>query len=317
MRLLFYCIGDATHGMGHAVRCIRLAHELRARGVECEFLTVEDTPGEKRIVDEFLMAFTGRDEDECAVMLEKLQRAWSYDGLVIDLEHGPSRELLETVRPMYPKVITLGGVGFAVADPDIIGQLADLQIYQSVGPFDQVRGKALTGPEWIIIDPKLRDCMPDPDGPIVVAMGGGDPHNLTEIAMRKLEGHNLRVICGPARAPIPGTIIAPESLVPYLDGASLYVGALGMTVYEALCAGVPCLVTNWSEDHEQTAKELRGHGVANLGLWPAFSEVDLAPLIGSRVPAQVWKRNSEAGRALIDGRGGARVAEEICRIAAQ
>ncbi len=312
MRLLFYVVGDHDHGFGHIIRCIRLAHELRARGVECEFLTTEDTPGEKRIVDEFLMAFTGRGEDECAVMLEKLQRAWSYDGLVIDLEHGPSRELLETVRPVYPTVITLGGVGFAVADPDIIGQLADLQIYQSVGPFDQVRGKALTGPEWIIVDPKLADCTPDPNGPIVVARGGGDPHNLTEIAMRKLEGQNLRVICGPARTPISGTIIAPDSLVPYLDGASLYIGALGMTVYEALCAGVPCLVTNWSEDHERTAKVLETLGVINLGQWHEFEDVPLAGLIA---PAMLdWRGTSNAGRSLVDGRGGARVAEEICRL---
>ncbi len=310
MKIWIYTCGDAENGMGHIIRQMTLADELIRRGADVTFETPRDTPGYSRLLkDRYRVETFPNGGADC---------------LIVDVEHGPSRRWLETVRPQYPRVIVIGGVGFALDDPTALGSpLVDMQIHQSILCDDGITTNLIAGVDYVMVRPEFAECVPDYErGSVIVAFGGADPHQLTEMAAGALAeiGHNVLLITGPARPPLSGLLAdnceiihAPNSLLYLLGGASLAIVATGMTAYEAYAAGVGTLLTNWSTDHERTAVELERRGCAwNMGQWHEFNgDVLRARVLHLLAHPEERAHMGAAGRGLIDGRGVGRVAEKI------
>ena len=310
--ILIFTVGDKLHGMGHVQRQIVLARELARRGIEAKFETLQNTPGYSRIQDAGFRVMSVPD-------------GMQYDICITDVEHGPELSWLQSIQGRFRRIIIVGGVGFAQTNGhDALAKLCDLQIYQGELFDHPSSDTALNGPEYLIIDPAYARCQPNYKGHIVVSFGGADPHMLTGRALEAVTGLGRDVygVIGPAcewegwYSPNVEIIRSPESLAPYLDGAAICVTATGMTAYESLCAGVPVVLTNWSEAHARTAQELDGLGMAsNLGIW---SEFDGDSLIG-RVNHWLmdhgsWGYASRPSKLLIDGLGVQRVADRICAL---
>jgi len=202
----------------------------------------------------------------------------------------------------------------------VIAEIVDLMVYQSVIKPQFERDNVLAGAEFVMIDPAYAGLTPNFDGPIVVSLGGSDPHGMALRVIESLAGIDRQIIVVNGAAadevnlPEGVTFVsAPDSLVPYLDGASLLIGALGMTAYEAAAAGVPSLLTAWSEDHQATSLELENRSVCfSLGTWDNFSGEDLKlsadGLLGNH---ERWQSMSAAGKSLVDGQGVKRVADRL------
>ena len=255
MRVCIYTIGDQVNGFGHVMRSLVLAEQLQQRGAEVVLATPTATPGLARL---------RRSSFDLAEILTTSD-GWALpeaDLLVIDVEHGPRREFLESVRQNFKTLVTVCGSGYKVDDPAAVDELSDLIVEQN--PFDVTHVMAtemLTGPQYIMIDPRYAELTADPEGPIVVSLGGADPYGCTQPIANALgaAGYGgVRVVVGPAagmpdiRNGAPEIIHAPESLLSVLDGASALIGALGMTAYEAAAAGVPSLLVSWTADHART-----------------------------------------------------------------
>lgn len=313
-KILIATIGSRDHGLGHIQRQLVLARALESSGAAVEFASEPNTPGWERIV-----------------AAGYAPNPWPgpqmpiADAMVIDVEHGPSAAFLELAKQYYTKVITVyGGASFPLAAPDAVEQLSDLVLCQSVFEFDRP-AHVLQGTRHLIIDPAYRQCSPDFDGPVIVCMGGADPHNLTALALDTVAatGRDAIGIIGPAATPTGLNLsnhialaVAPTSLVEYFQGASLFVGAMGMVAYEALAAGMPCILTNWSDSHTDTTIELgRLVGAVNLGLWSHFSPAKLRQAVEIILAdRESWAGASARCGSLIDGQGAARCAEAICRL---
>ena len=309
--ILFYTVGDRTHGMGHVVRCIVLADELRRRGHGITFTTEHETVGLTRIQQADYSVYDFAPHD----------LSWSHrfpaDICIVDVENGPSREMLEAVRPYHMKVVVISGSGYIMQDREAIRELSDLFVCQTILPTDG----DLTGAEHIIVDPAFVRCTPDQNGHILVSFGGSDPHDLAPLTVDALydSGRSMIVVNGPASSGVElerdgvSTQHAPASLAPYLDGAALFIGALGMSAFEAAAAGVPAVLTAWSADHEATAKALAGKGCAlSIGTWDKLDSSLLAKVADDILEShQLWEEMSRSGRALIDGQGVKRVADGI------
>ena len=205
----------------------------------------------------------------------------------------------------------------------VIAEFADLMVYQSIRKPLNDSAKVLAGVEYVMIDPRYAELTPNFDGPIVVSLGGSDPHGLTPKVVAALRGieREVIVINGAAASELDEVdgvqvVHAPESLVAHLDGAALLIGALGMTSYEAAASGVPSLLYSWSEDHERTAQELEARGVCvNLGRYDKFDGAELKLRVGEYLEDRAqWKRVSNTGKSLVDGHGVERVAEAIVRL---
>lgn len=315
-RIVFITLGTKHNGMGHIVRCIVLADALTSLGFKPEFVTLASTPGWERLLKTKYPVFGEGDIYNLVG-----SRCVGAAACVIDIEHGPDRQMLDQARGVYPAVINIGGVGWAMQDPTALDNLVDLQIYQSVLIDAPVNPRRLQGADYMIINPGYSDCKPSISGPVVVSFGGSDPHDLTARAISSLYdcGKNIIVIIGQAANEPPARPVwfsfhnAPDSLIPYLDGAALFIGQTGMSAYESAAAGVPSMLVNLSPDHERTALELERRGAAwNLGMWDAFGGVDLFARVQHFLSyPDHWRSMSESGKRLVDGAGAARVADKI------
>lgn len=309
-RIIVVTKGDREHGLGHVSRQLVLARELARHDVRVWFQTPRTTPGGAWI------ARAGYP------ILEPDEVGPAAHAAVIDLEHGPTRLQLERAREQYPLVIVVAGNGYTLQDYDAVRELADLEIYQGL---DVMLGdKAVGGIQYVLIDPAFRECTPNIDGPVVLNFGGSDPHSLTEPSLAALAGLEREVICitGPARLPLRGdyprvTVVdVPPSLVPYLNGASLFLGAFGTVAWEALAAGVPCILTGWSPQHMDTVLKLQGMGVAqSLGLWSEFDAMKLRSAVDTVLQERsLWPAHSTRARGVCDGQGAGRVAAKIVEV---
>jgi len=315
--ILIYTVASKAHGFGHLQRMLVLAGALQARGCGVLFCTEHETPGLDRL----------RQAGANVYDFSPADWSWAYrfpghDCCIIDLESGPSREMLQHVRMYFKTVVVVGGTGYGLSDPGSAQELADLQIYQGE-LFEYPAGAtdtALNGPDYLIVQPEYAGINGAFEGPIIVSMGGGDPHGLAALAVNALAGvgREIVVINGPAADDLEEregihVVHAPASLLPHLDGAALLIGALGMTAYEAAAAGVPSILTAWSDKHIETARELDKRGVAVCaGLWDEFVGFPLAERVNALLSDFAgWHAMHDAGKALVDGQGAARVAERI------
>jgi spore coat polysaccharide biosynthesis predicted glycosyltransferase SpsG len=314
-RVLFHCIGDSTSGMGHVMRDLVLADQLVRLGVDVAFATPAGTPGAAWIEKRGYPALDGPPS----------MMAPGFDAVILDLMLGPTLPLLRSCRLNFNTVVNIGCIGFAPAeDMAVVDTFTDLQVY-GVNLFDPPRrARELSGPDYLLVNPDFRALTPCFDGHVVICLGGADPRGLTRIALEGLAtlDRPVKAVVGPAarfEGPVPANtwlFRSPESLLPIMDGAALVVTATGVTAHEALCAGIPCVLTNWTADHARTAAVFHLKGVAaNLGLWDAFTPGLVGATVGLNLqrPA-AWQQASQAARQLVDGQGAYRVARAILEV---
>ncbi len=269
--ILIWSKADRTNGCGHIKRQLVLSDELLSRGYQVAFETPESTPGHNLVLE--------RASERPGLLVN--EHNVLHDLIIIDVEHGPTREELEICRTKFPETVVVGGVGFPMADQAAIDELVDLQIYQSVAVNEGWTSarNALVGCEYLIIDPIYRKVRDNYEGGLhaLVVMGGSDPHGITRsvvervLSYRNGYDYDVMAVMGPAATltqfPRGIQIVnAPHNLADVLDRSRFAISALGMTTYEAMCVGVPTASICWSDDHERTAVALEDLGAtSNLG----------------------------------------------------
>lgn len=331
MNILIFTRGTHQDGMGHVQRQLVLAGELIKRGHHVDFLTFSDTPGLKRIGD--WIGANGYDVELMAVpndiTAQECIMRYPCTHIIIDIEHGPTRRLLEHAGPYDRKVIVIDGVGFSISDQKAIDDLVDLQVYQSVALNEGSKplSKHLIGLEYVIIDQSYhhyRGFMGSIDGTLI-SMGGADPHELTRQIAEYIGGSHyspIRVVIGPAalsdwalwpyRIDNCEAIVAPSSLASYMASSTTLITALGMTVYEALCVGIPVACTAWSADHEATALKLESMGaITYLGQWDKIDWSKLITFLNAMQNEYTRQMIGNIGMRLVDGLGVKRVVDAI------
>ena len=326
--------GDKQSGMGHIMREIVLARELLDMGHGVSFLTLSPSPGKDRLTQEFM---EDEKSDNVSIFgfldmerLLKFTASSDYeDVLVIDLEHGPDRQLLERVREITPKVVVVGGVGFPIHDIQAVDELVDLQIFQAayLNPGTSAVSNMLIGAEYLIIGEEYFDArnyrMNEIGSGILLTLGGGDPHNLTDEMYARIRNEFpnkwITKVYGAANdgrsrnEDNSMSAYAPGSLAPFMKRHSIIITALGMTVYEACCVGRPVACTGWSQDHIETANRLNDIGVVrSIGMWDNINYDALFQWIEFMQNPAAWNETRVRQMNLVDGLGARRVAEAIC-----
>jgi UDP-2,4-diacetamido-2,4,6-trideoxy-beta-L-altropyranose hydrolase len=107
-------------------------------------------------------------------------------------------------------------------------------------------------------------------------------------------------------------LVAPPGLADALAGASVYVGAAGTTAVQAACVGIPSVLTAAVPNQAAQAAALAKAGCAVV---TAAHELATECLELLDDPARC-ERMAALGRALVDGRGAARVATAVRNLAA-
>ncbi|QYC38582.1 undecaprenyldiphospho-muramoylpentapeptide beta-N- acetylglucosaminyltransferase [Nonomuraea coxensis DSM 45129] len=308
------CDAGADSGVGHLVRCVALAEELRARGARPVFLgAVRDSPWALAQLRERGLPLVPAPGPPAA--LAALARALRLDAIVLDsyrLPPGTGEELRRHGLPVL-----------AVVDGDPLGQRADLYLDQNLGaerrPFPA--GPVLAGARYVLLRDSVRrraraprppDGVPD----VLCFFGGTDAAGVAPAwaaALRATGVPFTATVVSPAPfAPgAPITVIPPTDRLPELMAAAdLVVTAAGSAIWELLYLGVPTALS-WVAGNQRIGyDELVGRGVAaGLGREPGPEAV--AALARLLTDPAAREEHGRRGAGLVDGRGRERVADAL------
>ncbi len=318
-RVTFWVEGGSPLGMGHVVRCVNIAGELKALGSQAHFLVNDERP----VIERVKAAGFG-------FSLARLGDIKAMDGFADAVVIDSKKDILKILSDLKGR----GVKTIAIDNPDA-ASVADAVIIPSVNLADSRRGPNIrSGRDYIIIGRNFIESMKGMKATghglplrVLVTMGGADPNHLTEKvlnALNDVEGIETTVVIGPAFK--SKTLFARERLkilsnvsdmAPIMRQCHLAFSAVGTTVYEMACMGLPSvLIANYREDADDL-KGFESRGISvSLGFHEDCSVEDIRRAVRRFLEDGLMLRNmSAACRALTDGLGARRVAGIIMGLA--
>ncbi|MBI4949506.1 MAG: hypothetical protein HY955_05110 [Deltaproteobacteria bacterium] len=306
--------GGAYIGMGHLVRCINVASALDALGVSVSFLVNSD-----RAVIERLDG-AGLTHSACPAGWERTEGI--AHGIVLIDTRKDVTTVISALKRSGKKVVLLDNTVSIGADLVIIPSA----LYREKA--DKVKG----GGEFVIVNekfrsrrgPEIRHALPLK---VLVTMGGADPFRLTELVLKSLsdmEGVEVTTVIGPAFSPErdlkalvkwrPGFRFAEgiRDLSPLMAASHVAITAVGTTIYELACMGVPSILIG---NYESDKADLRGFerlgASISLGHYKDATPEAIQSAVKKFRDEAFWRKASERALKLVDGRGAERIASLI------
>lgn len=339
------CDAGPTTGVGHLVRCIALAEELRSRGTEV--LLLGDAGGlpwaEQQLAVRGLVMHPVPDHP---AELAEVATAAALDAVVLDGYHLPAG-LGATLRRSGIPVLAL------VDGPFGADQEADLYLDQNFGAAGRqaqwpADAQVLTGVRYALLRDAVRTRRParEPNGPpprsagsptkVLAVFGGTDPYRASLV---------LAPLLLATGAPLALTVVAtaPEvvhavqrlplgagqelSVRPPVDDlpalvlrADLVLSAAGTSMWELCCLGAAtalvCVTDNQESGYRAITSErlaapvgvlgdLTGDAVARRAAVEVLSQLCTDPASRTALAVRAWR--------LVDGHGRERVADALYR----
>jgi spore coat polysaccharide biosynthesis predicted glycosyltransferase SpsG len=179
--------------------------------------------------------------------------------------------------------------------------------------------RVLGGFEYALLDPALAGrpsrTVDDRVDTVLVATGGTDADGVGATIARALRDARrdtrARLVVGPWSSPeVPDGVDAVRSdcgLAADLAAADVVVTAAGVTMLESLALGRPTVAFVVADNQRRTFDGVVAAGAA-LGSTRATAAADAVALFGDPERRRVLSRSA---RAVVDGRGAARVAEAV------
>lgn len=337
--ILFRCDGSVEIGLGHVVRCLALADELREIHSCRAAVAMRNGPlGYEMVQKKGYTVFDSPENGapfDYAFWLKDVVDKVKPHALVLDVRDDLPVELVRSFRDLGVLIVTID-------DPSQRRLAADLAFYP---PVPQVRkmdwtgftGKLYSGWEWVILRPEFgrrrqsairnrQSAIPR----ILVTMGGSDPAGLTLKAVEALdllnEDFESVVALGPgfchhealqdllARTRRRFDVRQNVSDMPDLMAqADLAVASFGVTAYELAAMGVPAIYSCLTEDHAESASVFQKEGIGiSLGIYTEKSDGILAAQV-KRLLSDKRLRISMTAHALHTtcGDGVSKIAQKI------
>lgn len=320
-------------GFGHLVRSLALARELADREVDVTFAMAEGREVAALVEREGYPVALGDSLEPAArgLWIEQVVTKTGAHALVLDLVDDTPAGAIDAIRARGVLVATID-------DPTDRRLSADLAFYPPIPQVEEFgwrgfSGARLVGGEWVVLrrafaEPPVRSARDRPA--VLVTMGGSDPGGMTLTVVRGLSGmtatFDVTIVIGPGygdrgrleglldRVGRPAMLLdQPADMRAVMLGADLAVASFGVTAYELAATATPAVYLCYTEDHARSASGLEGHCAAvSLGVHTGQEEARVAETVAALL-ADRDRRDAmgRAGRALIDGKGAARVADRI------
>lgn len=192
-------------------------------------------------------------------------------------------------------------------------------------PYAAPGSSLLLGPRFILLRPDLGpstdDATPGPRTRVLITTGGSDPFGLTQKLVEALSGSadlDVTVVLGAMND--GGVTVPPDirvargtfELPRLMRQCDIAVSAVGTTLWELACLGIPTIAISTSDLHARMGAVLQEYGAHR---WIGDRSVE-GSVIRTAVSAlaaddQGRREMSRLGRALVDSGGAARVAAAI------
>lgn len=333
--ILVRCDGSAELGLGHVVRCLALADELRDRhGCAVTFAMRYGPLGVEMVGAAGYPVMQPRPDEDFGY------RAWLLDSIAA----GDAEALVLDVRDELGRDDVgrvAAAAGVVVAAIDDVSQRRLAADVDFLPPVPQVRrlswadarGVARVGWEWVPLRREFSEPATTAQSQgiptVLVTMGGSDPLGLTSYVIQELDAldgdFEVVVVLGPGFLHEEALATALlKSLRTYdlrrgadvralMVRATVAVAAFGVTAYELAATGVPAVYLCLTPDHAESASAFVDEGIAvSLGVADEVGPGRIAAAVEVILRDDLGrKRMSNRARALVDGRGASRIADEI------
>lgn len=200
------------------------------------------------------------------------------------------------------------------------------------------RGRVLAGPDYFPVRLGLVAGAPESRrrdrggkvGRLLVTFGGSFWHTMAGRAAEELvaagkAGMEIRIVAGDlagaspelrsALAAIPNAALVPpgSELAGHFAWADMAVSAAGLTKYELALYGVPAIILSVADNQDAVATKFAAAGTARfLGRAEKLARGALSDaILALAADGAERRRLAAAGMRLVDGRGAARIADEI------
>ncbi|MBN2564006.1 MAG: UDP-2,4-diacetamido-2,4,6-trideoxy-beta-L-altropyranose hydrolase [Phycisphaerae bacterium] len=341
--LIIRADASASVGTGHVMRCLALAQAWQAGGGRVVLASAKCPEGLSQRIEASGVSFVSLESAHPdAADLEStlaLQKQHDSRWLVVDGYH---------FDLVFQRAIRSAGFRLMVIDDyaHLSAYEADILLNQNIGADKLIyavnrEAIRLLGPRYALLRPEflsarsLERVVPEQAGNILVTMGGSDHPNVTARVLRAIRsldfpGLTARIVVGPASphrveleclAAEPGAVRVDllhdvRDMPGLMAWADLAVTAGGSTCWELAFRGVPMLVAVLAENQRAIAAGLEEKSAGiNLGEERSLHPEDIAGHIQSlAADAARRRRMSAAGRALVDGRGTARVVGKMLEL---
>jgi spore coat polysaccharide biosynthesis protein SpsF len=334
-RAIIRCDGDSVIGLGHVVRCLALAEELReVHSWGVTFAMERGEIGIRMVTEAGFDIKINPDAENEGEWLEKLMDSLKPDAFIMDIRTDLDRVKVAELKRFGPLIVDID-------DPSDRRLEADMVFYPPVPKVKQMdwsgfKGHLFTGWEWVILrrqfaDPPKPSKQSPNDPPIIlVTMGGSDPAGMTLKTAEALESvkapFKALFVIGSAHQSMKtlkdflATVKYPyevksgvKDMAALMTGVDLAVASFGVTAYELSVVGIPALYLCLTEDHRIAADFFERSGIGvNLG---CHFEIN-GPAISRRVEEllkDAGRRRDMASIASskVDGQGAGRIAKLI------
>jgi spore coat polysaccharide biosynthesis protein SpsF len=334
-KAIIRCDGDADIGLGHIVRCLALAEELReVHSWGITFAVAKGRIGMGMIADAGFDIKVKPQADDEGQWLEDLMDSLRPDAIILDIRNDLGRESIAKLK-------RFGSLVVDIDDPGDGRLEADMAFYPPVPQVKEMdwngfKGNLFTGWEWVVLrrqfadSPEHPELEPDDPPAILVTMGGSDPAGMTLKTAEAIDSvvppfKALFVIGNAYRDAKALRGLLKKVKYPYevksqvqdmavlMARADMAVTSFGVTAYELSAAGVPAVYLCLTRDHEAAAAffERCGLGV-NLGLHCEVSRSDISRQVEKLLNNPDLRRKMALiARSKIDGLGSVRIARKI------
>jgi len=343
VNVLFRADGGAEVGLGHLMRCLSLAQELREWGHTVAFLCADHPFITSRLADEGLAAEFGKasagGEDDAAETTD-MARRMAADVIVCD-GYAFDERFQRALRDANPEIRML-----CIDDTAETHYVSDAVLNQNPGAEAlnyscEPHTRLFLGATFLMLRKEFLAAdrngqVSDVVRRVVVTMGGSDPENLSIVAAKALsklhiEGLQVRVVIGGANPHSDSVIetvnklgfgfealIQPIDIVETFQWADMALSSGGSTCWELAYLGIPNVIITQAANQEMVASFL---DAGNSAVWCGrAADLVFEDLVGCLrdVVGSAEKREEivRSGLELVDGKGVRRAAEALLNIAA-
>ena len=331
-QLLIRADGGPVIGLGHLMRCLALAQAWNVSGGAVCLASAElnhavsERLAAEGVRTEAIAAPAGSLEDArmTASMAGRLGCRWvTVDGYRFN------RDYLASLQATGVKVLLVDDNGQTDCPADVV---LNHNIHATPELYPGARGKLLLGCGFALIRREFLGHTRAPHGAphLLVTMGGSDPGNVTARVVEALAGGEFAavtatVVIGSANphgndisraaAKSRGKIAVATSVsMPEVMAKSdLAISSAGVTCLELACVGVPAILLVIADNQAPAAAAWERAGTAvNLGWHEDVTGREIQDALRRMLDSPQLRQTMAAkARALVDGRGAARVIQAM------
>ena len=326
--------------MGHVVRCLALAEELRDNySCNISFAMRKSELGINKVKIDYPVLISNENDRNFVYenwLLDCIGKTKSKV-LVLDVRDGLGRESIKRIKDKTGiKIVTID-------DSEDKRLEADLAFYPPVPQVKRMNwagfnGKLYSGWEWVILRREFSEWKKKQNKEssdiqipkILITAGGSDPMGLTleivrALNMLKMDFMTL-IVLGPGfsyyselnslltKASYPHKIFKNlSSMTTVMSQANLAIATFGMTAYELTVMGVPVIYISLTDDHAESASFFMDAGIAiSLGVFINVTNQKLAGAVKYLIDDEEKRlQMSDKSKNVIDGFGYHLVAQKI------